>query len=193
MKKSERTRQFIISQSAAVFNKKGVAGTSITDLMEVTKLAKGGIYGNFESKEEISIEAFNYLASAVRNGLDAAAAGKPTARKRLFALLDYYQDQVATSEVGGCPLLNFGLEADDTNPMLRQRVAKAVKASQDRILRLVDEGKASGEFADNIDAEVFATKMFALVEGAIFTSRVTNSQTAMKTIVDVLKKEISAM
>ena len=43
MTKSERTRQFIIEQSAAIINKKGVAGTAISDLMEATKLAKRGI------------------------------------------------------------------------------------------------------------------------------------------------------
>ena len=50
MTKSEKTRRFIIEQSAAIFNKKGIAGTSISDLMESTKLAKGGIYGNFDER-----------------------------------------------------------------------------------------------------------------------------------------------
>ena len=56
--KAERTRQFIIEASAPIINKKGVAGTSLTDIMEATKLAKGGIYGNFENKEEICKEIF---------------------------------------------------------------------------------------------------------------------------------------
>jgi hypothetical protein len=32
--------------------------------------------------------------------------------------------------------------------------------------------------------------MFAMIQGAIFTSRVSSSKAFMKTIVDVLKKEI---
>ena len=79
MTKSEKTRRFIIEQSAAIFNKKGIAGTSISDLMESTKLAKGGIYGNFNSKEEIIVEVFDYLTDLVATGLDKAAAGKATA------------------------------------------------------------------------------------------------------------------
>ncbi|MEZ0131178.1 TetR family transcriptional regulator [Flavobacterium sp. LBUM151] len=61
MSKADRTRQFIIEASAPLINKKGMAGTSLSDIMEVTKLAKGGIYGNFESKEEICRESFLYL------------------------------------------------------------------------------------------------------------------------------------
>jgi AcrR family transcriptional regulator len=190
MTKSEKTRQFIIEQSAAIINKKGVAGTAISDLMEATKLAKGGIYGNFESKEEICVEAFNYLTGKVSAGLDKAVAAKSTAREKLFAILDYYHHELTSSENGGCPLLNFGIEADDTNPDLRQRVAKAAKRSQQRFQKLIEEGIEKGEFNKKTDAELFATRMFAMIQGALFTSRVSNSKAFMKTIVDVLKKEI---
>jgi AcrR family transcriptional regulator len=193
MTKSERTRQFIIEQSASIINKKGVAGTAISDLMEATKLAKGGIYGNFETKDEICIEAFDYLTGIVARGLDSAIAAKRTAREKLFTLLDYYNDNLASGEVGGCPLLNFGTEADDTNPELKQRVAKAIKRSQQRITKLIEEGQAAGEFNKRTDASLFALKMFTMIEGAIFASRVTSNKALMKSIVDILKKEIDAL
>jgi TetR/AcrR family transcriptional regulator, transcriptional repressor for nem operon len=193
MKKSEKTRRFIIEQSAAIFNKKGVAGTSISDVMESTNLAKGGIYGNFNSKEEISVEVFEYLTSIVSSTLDMATAGKRTAREKLFAILDYYQNNLASSEMGGCPMLNFGTEADDTNPDLRLRVAKTIKKSQQRIARVIEEGQAAGEFSKRTDAGIFAIKMFTMIEGAIFASRVTNNKGVMKTIVDVLKNEIDGL
>ncbi|MBT1705755.1 TetR/AcrR family transcriptional regulator [Chryseosolibacter indicus] len=192
MTKSEKTREFIIQQSASIINKKGIAGTAISDLMEATGLAKGGIYGNFESKEEICSEVFDYLTRKVGVGLEAAIATKTTAREKLFALLDYYADGVGPSEMGGCPLLNFGIEADDTNPALKQRVAKAIKRSQQRMAKLIEEGQASGEFNKKIDAGLFALKMFTMIEGAIFSSRVTNNRTIMKTITDILKNEIDS-
>ena len=126
--------------------------------MEATKLAKGGIYGNFNSKEEICVEVFDYLTGIVSSGLDRATAGKATAREKLFAILDYYHNNLAPSEMGGCPLLNFGTEADDTNPDLRQRVAKMIKKSQQRIARVVEEGQAAGEFDKRTDASTFASQ-----------------------------------
>ena len=193
MGKSEKTRQFIIEQAAAIINKKGIAGTSITDLMEATKLAKGGIYGNFESKEEICTEVFNYLTSKVSDGLDRAAASKDTPQEKLFAILDYYHDHLALSDMGGCPLLNFGSEADDTNPELTAMVGNLVTKSQRRIAKLVEEGKVSGKFKKSTDAKLFAIKMFAMIEGGILTSRVTNNSRLMKSVVDMLKKEIDTM
>jgi TetR/AcrR family transcriptional repressor of nem operon len=133
------------------------------------------------------------LAGNVWSGLDRATAGKATARERLFAILDYYYSNLATSEVGGCPMLNFGIEADDTNPDLRQRVSKAIKKSQQRIARAIEEGRAAGEFNKRADPNLFAVKMFTMIEGAIFASRVTGNKGLMKTVVDVLKKEIDAL
>ncbi len=191
MSKAEKTRQFIIESSAAVINKKGIAGTSISDLMEVTNLAKGGIYGNFENKEEICLEAFKFLSSRAGRALDQAITSQITPKEKLFALLDYYRDNIATNETGGCPLLNFGIEADDTNPLIRQRVAKAAKHSQLRISKIVDAGKAAGEFKASIDSELFALKMFTMIQGAIFTSRVYNNNVPMTAIVNLLKEEIN--
>jgi AcrR family transcriptional regulator len=161
--------------------------------MAATKLAKGGIYGNFESKEEICLEVFNYLTGLVSSGLDRSTAGKHTAKDKLFALLDYYHDNLAASHMGGCPLLNFGTEADDTNPDLRLLVAKAIKKSQQRMTKLVEEGIGNGEFHKTTDAELFAIKMFTMIEGAIFTSRVMNNKTPMKNVVDILKREIEVL
>ena len=48
MKKSDKTRQFIIDKAADLFNTQGYSGTSMADIMEVTGLSKGAIYGNFK-------------------------------------------------------------------------------------------------------------------------------------------------
>ena len=95
--------------------------------------------------------------------------------------------------MGGCPLLNFGTEADDTNPELRNRVAKAVKRSQQRITGLIEGGQANGEFTKTIDAATFGLKMFTMIQGGMFASRVTNNKNLMKTVIDILKKEIDEL
>jgi TetR/AcrR family transcriptional repressor of nem operon len=89
MTKAERTRQFIIEKAAPIFNQKGIAGTSMSDIMEATKLAKGGLYGNFESKEEICLESFKYLTDSLSDEIGRAIAVKSTAKEKLFALLEF--------------------------------------------------------------------------------------------------------
>jgi TetR/AcrR family transcriptional repressor of nem operon len=190
MTKAERTRQFIIEKAAPIFNKKGMAGTAISDIMQATNLAKGGVYGNFESKDEICLEAFSYLTKSLSEAINQSIEEQTSAKDKLFALLDFYKDRLGKSNRGGCPILNFGTEADDTNPIINQKVKDAINAAQSRISTLVTDGIKNGEFVKTFDANRFAVKMFTMIEGAILISRIQNSIGQMILITDMLKAEI---
>jgi len=191
MSKAERTRQFIIEKSAPLFNRKGMAGTSISDIMEVTGLAKGGVYGNFENKEQICAEAFDHIMAGIRNSISAELSKHGSYREKLLALFAYYKSTLKGSQNYGCPMLNFGVEADDTNPEMRERVAKAASTSVALIADLVRKGIAAGELPDGINPGEFSVRAFAMIEGAIWMSRVQRSSRPINLIIDALKKEIS--
>jgi len=190
MSKAERTRQLIIEKAALIINRKGMAGTSISDIMDATKLAKGGVYGNFESKEEICAEAFDYLHNNVMTAIRASLSDKASAREQLLGLLDYYKNAPLKDDHYGCPLLNFGTEADDTNPIIKEKVSKAITESQARIAKIVRKGIETGEFKPGFDASLFAVKAFTMIEGAILVCRVQGSNRQMRIITNILRKEI---
>ena len=54
MRKGERTRQRVIETAARVLNRHGYAGSGMSELMQETGLAKGGIYRHFDSKEALA-------------------------------------------------------------------------------------------------------------------------------------------
>lgn len=191
MTKAEKTRQFIIEKAAPILNQKGMAGTSISDIMAATNLAKGGIYGNFENKEEICLEVFDFLAQRLLKGINNTIQDKLTAKEKLFAYLDFYVDKLLFSE-GGCPIMNFGTESDDTNPAIQKRVGQEIRISQDNISKLVTAGIENGEFHEHADATAFAVKMYTILEGAILVGRVLKDNSQMKAIVTMLKDEIEA-
>ena len=186
MTKAERTRQLIIERSARLINKKTMAGTSMSDIMEATQLAKGGIYGNFESKEEICLEAFSYLAKSLNDRLDGVVASGASAREKFFLLLDSYKNHRTE---GGCPLMNFGVESDDTNPEMKERVKKAIHYSQKRIARIITQGIGNGEISPSVDAKRFGIRAFATIEGAVLLRKVLDSNEQMNVVLEALKKE----
>ncbi len=187
MSKAERTRQFIIETSAPLINKKGMAGTSLSDIMEATKLAKGGIYGNFENKEEICIESFLYLRSQLASKLDVAISKGKSAKEKLFNLLDVYSNGKNMTE--GCPILNFGTEADDTNPVMREHVKKAILSAQKRLFNIVEAGIQNKELSSEINPEEFSIKTFAMIEGGILCRKVFGNNNQMNVVLDSIKKE----
>src|ERR1700750_3070306 len=129
MTKAEKTTQFIIEKSAPIFNKKGVAGTAMSDIMEATKLAKGSLYVHFESKDELSYAAVDYNLDRLAEKTEVAINKHKTAKGKLFAFVDLYGDPLNPPMAGGCPMLNFGMEADDTSPIITQKVKKLMQAS----------------------------------------------------------------
>ena len=187
MSKADRTRQFIIEASAPLINKKGMAGTSLSDIMEATKLAKGGIYGNFENKEEICVESFLYLRSQLAGKLDLAISQGNSAKAKLFNLLAVYENDQNMTE--GCPILNFGVEADDTNPIIKEQVKNAIRSAQKRFYTIVEDGIKNKELSTKINAEHFSIKVFAMIEGGILCRKVLGNNQQMAIILESIKEE----
>jgi AcrR family transcriptional regulator len=190
MTKSERTRQFIIEKSAPIFNRKGIAGTAMSDILDATQLAKGSLYVHFENKEELSYAAVDYNLASLVNKVMAAVDKQKTAKAKLFAYLDVFADPLNPPVTGGCPMLNFGMEADDNDPVVRTKVNAVIEGAQQSIVALVKMGIASGEFRKSWEAREFATKMFALIEGGVMMCRIAKNTKSMRVIIRGLKKEI---
>ncbi|HEY9045368.1 MAG TPA: TetR/AcrR family transcriptional regulator [Ohtaekwangia sp.] len=190
MTKAERTREFIIAQSAPLFNTKGIAGTSMSDILEVTNLAKGSLYVHFENKEDLSHAVVDYHLAKLGEAVSTEMNKEATAKGKLFAYIDTLADTLNPPLEGGCPMLNFGMEADDTDEVIRKKLNDAIERAQQDLAGIIRKGIAAGEFQGDWDAKEFATKMFALVEGGIMMSRIAGNNKAMKVIARSLKKEI---
>ena len=85
MGKGEATRKMILERSAPLFNQQGYVGVSMSDIMRVTELEKGGIYNHFASKEQIALAAFDYAWELVQQHIRVVLANKKHAVDRLYA------------------------------------------------------------------------------------------------------------
>lgn len=171
---------------------KGVAGTAMSDIMHATKLAKGSLYVHFENKEELSHSVVKYNLNAFVDRTIEAVSKMKTAKLKLFGMLDFLADPLNPPVAGGCPMMNFGMEADDTSPIIREMVAKIIVDVQKSISEMVEQGIADGEFKQHWDACTFATKTYAMIEGGVLISRVSGNNNQMNTLISILKEEIEA-
>jgi len=193
MTKAEKTRLFIIEQTAPLFNTKGVAGTATSDIMGATKMARGALYVHFDSKEDLVNCAVDYNLRLFVERTTAVADQFETAKDKFFGLLDYMSDPLNPPVQGGCPMMNFGMEADDTSPVIREKVNNIVCGVQDSMAAILRKGIIDGEFKKDWDVEEFATKAYAMIEGGILISRVSRDISKMKMLIGLLKKEMTAM
>ena len=189
MTKADRTRQHIIEKTAPLFNQKGFDGTSLAELTAATGLTKGALYGNFQDKEEIALEAFQYSIDKVKDAVRQELEGAMTCKEQLLALLTFYSRYVFKPPIpGGCPLLNTAVEADDHHTSMRRVVVKELLYAVNFIRKLIQRGIEKNEFRADIDAAEIAYAIFCSVEGALMFSRVERSREPMDIIIQHCKK-----
>jgi len=191
--RSESTRQFIIETAAGLFNQKGYAGTAMSDITAATGLTKGSIYGNFENKEEMILATFDYIAAAREKKIKSfSSEGKDYTEKLWRHALVITRSQDLVFPEGGCPLLNAGMEADDTNEALRQKVAGAFRSWRDDLTELITLGMQAGEFKNDTNATELAITIMALIEGGVALGQSTRESIYFDTVLHSIKKMITA-
>jgi TetR/AcrR family transcriptional repressor of nem operon len=128
-----RTRERILRSARRLFNRRGLAGVTIDEVMADAGLTRGGFYKHFNSKEELCAEAiarFDCGAAEIwrreawqHAHIDASAQGPQLAKMIVDAYLskEHFDDRDAS-----CPMI--GLPSDAA------RAAEAVKAAYRQVL-----------------------------------------------------------
>jgi TetR/AcrR family transcriptional regulator, transcriptional repressor for nem operon len=191
MTKGEQTRQMIIEKAAPLFNKNGYAGTSLSDIMKVTGLAKGGLYGNFKSKDEIAAMTFDYSYQKVKTAILQIVSPCKTSQEKLFAILEFYSTYITNPPIsGGCPLLNTSVEADDSFPFLKMKARAAQNEMLASLVQIFQAGKKNGEFKKDMQPQREGEMMYALIEGGIVMAKINDAPTILHRILDRIQEHI---
>ena len=190
MQKGEATRQKIIEQAAPVFNQLGFAGATMLDIMQVTGLEKGGIYRHFSGKQELAGEAFRYCLS------QAVQARIPPVDKKLSPVAHLRHMVWAFVErpspvPGGCPIMNAGVDTDDTNPELFQLAQEGLQFWKAKIKTIVLAGIRGGEIQKTANPERISNQIIATLEGALLISRLEQRKDALSHAQEVLDELIN--
>ncbi len=175
--KAERTTDFIIKTVAPIFNKHGYIGTSMSDLTEATGLTKGALYGNFENKEALALSAFEYNRKLLLDAIDDRLSIPGTSLERLSNLTEFYKKYDSFSaSMGGCPVLNIGIDAQHNNKLLAAASKETIKEIEGKIALVLENGLNNGELKIPVTPLQFAKQMFTMLQGAIAMATVTQDR-----------------
>ena len=175
--KAERTTAYIIETVAPIFNKHGYVGTSMSDLTEATGLTKGAIYGNFENKEALALAAFEYNINKLQIAIDDRLGIQGSSLQKLASLTEFYRhyDQF-THELGGCPVLNVGVDAKFNNRLLASATKETVKTIEGKIALVLENGIRTNEIRLPVPPLQFAKQLFTMIQGAVAMATITNDR-----------------
>lgn len=175
--KAERTTDFIIKIVAPIFNKHGYIGTSMSDLTEATGLTKGALYGNFENKEALALSAFEHNRKLLLDAVDDRLNTEGTSLDKLSSLTDFYKKYDSfTAKMGGCPILNVGIDAQHNNKLLAAASKETIKEIEGKIALVLETGLNDGELKIPVTPLQFAKQMFTMLQGAISMATITHDR-----------------
>lgn len=192
MSKGENTKQRIIELATPIFNKKGIFGTSMSDIMEVAQLSKGSLYVHFQDKDSLAFAVLEHSLALQNKKLSSSMDHIEGPYEKLLAYLQVYHDPMNPTVPGGCPMMNFGMEADDNFPLVKERVNKAIEFRQLFLEGIIQTGIQKGIFKPDWNYREFAILMFATVQGGIMICRIAGSNAKMKGILQQLNNLIHA-
>jgi TetR/AcrR family transcriptional regulator, transcriptional repressor for nem operon len=175
MSKGEETKAMIIEKSAALFNQQGYAGSSMSDIMQVTGLQKGGIYNHFTSKDDLALQAFDFAILQIKQRYREAWASKQHSIERLQAIINVFRVYIDNPEhpiiKGGCPLLNTAVESDDAHPALKARAQQAMNSWRDLFRGIMQKGIKKGEIQPNINVDEVTSIIISTLEGSVMMGK----------------------
>lgn len=189
--KAEKTTAYIIETVAPIFNKFGYIGTSMSDLTEATGLTKGAIYGNFENKEALALSAFEHNRNILLKEVHEKLSVSGKALDKVFSLIHFYRHyDVFTLPLGGCPILNVGVDSQHNNTLLAAAAKETVKEIEGEIAIVLENGQNNGEIRLPVPPLQFAKQMYTMLQGAVAMATMTRDRKYLVNTVAYLEQLI---
>jgi AcrR family transcriptional regulator len=162
-KQSAETREAILTSALELFARHGVVGSSVDQIAQAAGITKGAVYWHFESKDALFDAILERIRLRWQDAVQVPLAMKTSATARLHALFDGYATLfTATPEI--CLFMQRVLLEGDRE--FSPRVGKILTATARLIARILDEGKAKGDFHATLDSLSTAHVILGAISGA---------------------------
>jgi TetR/AcrR family transcriptional regulator, lmrAB and yxaGH operons repressor len=161
-------RQQMIERTAVLLAKKGLQGTSFSEVLEASGAPRGSLYHHFPGgKDELVLAAVRATGDQMVSALDQLA-GKPAGEiTRSFAEL--WRMILARSEfTAGCAIVAVTVAA--TSLTLLERAGEVFRENRSRLAKLLADGGVPED-----RALALATTLISAFEGAVLLSRAERS------------------
>jgi len=160
---ADANRERIIEMAGLLFREKGFNGIGLNDLMQAAGLTRGGFYGHFASKQELTLLA-SQRAFDENVGCWQKFAAKPRALRALvrFYLSDAHRNNLDRA----CTLATLGADVARSSPALKAAFAEGIERFLAILLPLM-------QAEDDAASRQQAIAALSMMVGGLLLSRAT--------------------
>ena len=162
--RSEQRRLRILEVAAHCFAKNGFARTRVDDVASAAGVSRALVYNHFDSKEGLARAVQEHMLEEWSAAVDRAVADAPSCGDALAAWL-----RVNLADTKRRPLL-MAMASEEAGAMrigFEEASRQAMAEWRDKLLALLRQGVATGEFRADLDIESCAEVLRAMQVGMI--------------------------
>jgi TetR/AcrR family transcriptional repressor of nem operon len=164
------SRERIVDRAAALFAERGVAGTSLDEVLAAAGAGKSQLYHYFRGRDQLVEAAVAHRCTQVLAGL-TQALGSVASLAELERALAGFVAGFEQMGLPGCPIGSLASEVAERNEGARLRAAAAFDAWEgllaDALTRMRDRGELQADMAPG----ALATALLASIEGGMLLSQ----------------------
>src|SRR6266699_3913616 len=164
------SRERIVEHAAELFAGRGVAGTSLDEVLAAAGAGKSQLYHYFRGRDELVEAAVGLRCTQVLAGLTRALGGVASLAELEQALAGFV---AGLEQMGlpGCPIGSLAAEVAERNEGARLQAAAAFGAWEQLFADALARMRSRGELRADAAPAVLATALLASIEGGIVLSQ----------------------
>ncbi len=166
--KGDRTRRKIIHAALHLFSVKGYFHTSISDLLQATALTKGGLYGHFQSKEDIWYAVYDEAVQIWRKMVFQGMRQVEDPLLRIERTCDHVLRRYLAQDTfdGGCFFVNMLVELSGQSASMSRHMLRGFVGFARLFQSWLVEADQRGQLQPGLDFKEVANFLVIALNGA---------------------------
>src|SRR6516162_1606169 len=173
------SRERIVERAAGLFAERGIAGTSVDEVLAAAKAGKGQFYHYFRNRDELAAAAVGYRCAQVVDGL-TGALGAVSSLAGLEQALAGFIAGFEQAGLPGCPIGTLAAEVAGRNEAARLEAAAGFDAWERLLADVLERMRQRGELRADASPAVLATGLLASIEGGMVLSQTRKDVTSLR-------------
>src|SRR6266516_1740816 len=169
-RRGRASRERIVERAADLFAGRGIAATSVDEVLAAAGAGKGQFYHYFRSRDELAAAAVGYRCAQVVDGL-TEALGDVSSLAGLEQALAGFIDGFEQAGMPGCPIGTLATEVAGRNEDARLQAAAGFDAWERLLADALERMRQRGELRADAEPAELATGLLASIEGGMVLSQ----------------------
>jgi AcrR family transcriptional regulator len=182
-RRGRASRERIVERAAELFAERGIAATSVDEVLAAAGAGKGQFYHYFRGRDDLAAAAVGHRCAQVLAGLTQALGGVSSLAGLEQALAGFVAGFEQTG-MPGCPIGTLATEVTGRNEDARIQAAAGFDAWERLLADALERMRQRGELHADAAPAVLATGLLASIEGGMVLSQARKDMASLRIAVD---------